>query len=103
MSTEVTEQGWFSRIGGAIKGVVIGGILFIAGFPVLYKNEQNSVRNIRTIEEAKKNAVSVDGASVDASREGALVHLTGEATPADTLKDETFGVASKAIRLSRTP
>lgn len=101
MSTEVTEQGWFSRIGGAIKGVVIGGILFIAGFPVLYKNEQNSVQNIRTIEEAKKNAVTVDGASVDATREGALVHLTGEATPADTLTDEAFGVSSKAIRLSR--
>ena len=36
--TETTTESWGSRLGGSIKGVLIGGALFIAGFPVLFYN-----------------------------------------------------------------
>ena len=37
--TEVTSQSWFGRIGGAIKGILIGFILLIVGVGLLFWNE----------------------------------------------------------------
>ena len=28
--TEVTSQSWFSRLGKAFKGIILGGVLFLA-------------------------------------------------------------------------
>ena len=41
---EITSESWLSRIGGAIKGVVIGLVLFIAAFPFLFWNEGRAVK-----------------------------------------------------------
>lgn len=101
MSVVVTERGWFSRIGGAIKGMLVGLILFIIGFPVLYKNEQNSVRNIRTIAEVGKTAAEVDPGQPDPALSGKLVHLTGETSTLEPLRDPIFAVQSAAVRLVR--
>ena len=37
--TEVTGQSWFSRLTGAITGVLIGIVLFLISFPLLWWNE----------------------------------------------------------------
>ncbi len=39
--TETTRESWGSRLGGSLRGVVIGLALFIAGFPLLFWNEGN--------------------------------------------------------------
>jgi hypothetical protein len=46
--------------------------------------------------------VSVAFDSVDASREGALVHVSGLATTTETLADDEFGVSAPALTLVRT-
>ena len=47
--TEVTSQSWLSRIGGAIKGVLMGFVLFILAFPLLFWNEGRAVTTYKTL------------------------------------------------------
>ncbi len=39
--TEITSESWFSRIGDAIKGIVIGLVLFIVAFKYFIGNPDN--------------------------------------------------------------
>ena len=100
--TETTTESWGSRLGSSIKGVVIGFALFIAGFPVLFWNEGDSVKTAKAIDEGEGACISVESnASVDQEMEGKLVHMSGKADTKDVLTDDTFGVSATAIRLER--
>jgi hypothetical protein len=99
--TEVTQQSWFSRIGGAVKGVVVGFILFLLAFPLLFWNEGRAVKRQKTLEEGAGAVVSIAADSVDGNLEGKLVHLTGRAETDAVLTDPEFGVSSNAIKLTR--
>lgn len=100
--TEITSQGWLSRIGGALKGLVIGLILFVVAFPVLFWNEGRAVERFKTLEEGGGSVISVSSAAIDPVNEGKMIHLTGMATSDETLSDEIFGVSAVAIKLKRT-
>ncbi len=100
--TEFSQQSWLSRLGGAIVGVLIGLVLSLVAFPLLFWNEGRAVRNARTLEEGETAVVSVPAERVDPANEGRLVHVTGEATTSETLRDPEFRVsAASAIRLRR--
>ena len=100
--TETTTESWGSRLGGSIRGVIVGLALFIGGFPVLFWNEGNSVKTAKAIDEGEGACISVDSnAQVDAENEGKLVHMTGKADTKDVLSDATFGVSATAIKLKR--
>lgn len=99
--TETTSEGWFSRIGGAIKGVLLGMVLAIAAFPLLFWNEGRAVRTAKSLAEGRGAVVTVASERVDPGNEGKLVHTTGRAKTADTVADPVFGVADKALRLKR--
>ena len=100
--TETTTESWGSRLGGSIRGVIVGLALFIGGFPVLFWNEGNSVKTEKAIDEGEGVCISVDSnAQVDAENEGKLVHMTGKADTKDVLSDATFGVSATAIKLKR--
>jgi hypothetical protein len=99
---EVEEEGWLSRIGGAIKGVLIGLVLFGIAFPLLWWNEGRAVDTALTIDTVEKEAVTVPADSVDASKDGKLVHLNGQAATTETLTDKECGVTvANGIRLER--
>jgi tetratricopeptide (TPR) repeat protein len=99
--TEITQESWFSRIGGAIKGIVIGLVLFIAAFPTLFWNEGRAVREYKTLNEGAGNVITLPQATVSAGNEGRLVHVTGMAETDETLVDPEFSVAVNAIKLRR--
>ena len=100
--TETTTESWGSRLGGSIRGVLIGLALFISGFPVLFWNEGNSVKTARAIDEGKGACISVDSNDkVDAENDGKLVHMSGKADTKDVLSDDVFGISATAIRLKR--
>ncbi len=99
--TEITEESWFSRIGGAIKGIVIGLVLLIAAFPILFWNEGRAVREYKTLNEGAGNVITLPQATVSAGNEGRLVHVTGRAETDETLVDPEFSVAVNAIKLRR--
>ncbi len=102
--TETTTESWGSRLGGSIKGVAIGGALFIAGIPLLFWNEGRAVKTAKALEEGASVCVQLPNAdSIDATMDGKLVHVTGTAVTDEQLADDLFtGLNPKAIRLTRT-
>ena len=101
--TETTTESWGSRLGGSIRGVLFGGLLFIAGFPVLFWNEGNSVKTARAIDEGEGACISLESnEKIDQEMNGKLVHMSGKADTKDVLADDQFGVSVTAIRLERS-
>jgi hypothetical protein len=99
--SRVTSRSWGDRLAESIKGVLVGILLFLVSFPVLFWNEGRAVHRAQALAEGKANRVEGDVAKVDPSIDGRLVHLTGDATTKDVLRDDTFGVEANALRLNR--
>jgi hypothetical protein len=99
--TETTTQSWFSRMGNAFKGIVLGAILLCVGFYLLFWNEGRAVATYKALQEGAGIVVSIPADKVDPKTEGKLVHVTGMATTEDTLTDPDFGVSATAIKLQR--
>lgn len=99
--TEVTSQSWFSRLGNAFKGIIVGLILVVIAFPLLFWNEGRAVKRYKTLKEGGGAVISVSADKVDAANQGKLVHMTGLATTEETLTDTSFGVSAQAIKLMR--
>ena len=99
--TEVANESWLGRIGGALTGIVIGAVLFMAAFPVLFWNEGRAVRRYQTLNEGAGTVISLPEARVSAEYDGQLVHVSGEATTDEIVTDPEFGVAVNAIKLQR--
>lgn len=100
--SETTTTGWFSRIGNSIKGILFGVLLFIVAFPVLFWNEGRAVKRAIDLNEGLGAVVSVNPDSFNASNDGKLVHMTGEAETDETLIDQKFGISvENGIHLQR--
>ncbi|MBF0374471.1 MAG: TMEM43 family protein [Alphaproteobacteria bacterium] len=97
--TEVTTQGWGSRISGALGGMVVGLILFLIAFPLLFWNEGRAVDTARALAEGRAAVISVESSAVVAANEGRLVHLTGQlATPDRLAPAEAMPEAALKLR-----
>jgi hypothetical protein len=97
--SEVTSQSWGGRLMESIKGVVAGGALFIAAFPVLWMNEGCSVDTAKGLEEGAKIAISIDLSKVSSDNNGKLIQGSGTASTSDRISDSKFGINLSAIRL----
>jgi hypothetical protein len=100
--TEVSEQSWFSRIGNAFKGILVGLLLFILSFPIIIFNENRAVNTTVGLKQAQGLVLTVPAVPVSADNDGKLVHFTAIATTEDILKDADFGMELNAIRLARS-
>lgn len=85
--TESVTTGYGSRIMESIKGVVIGFILFVASFGLLYWNEGRV--DLSTI---AKTAVAIPSApvSTDAGMQGKLISTTGVVKSDETIGDGLY-------------
>jgi hypothetical protein len=93
-----SSSSWFSRIGKAFGGILVGLILLIV---LLFWNEGRAVKTYNTLKEGQGIVIDVSADSVDSAHEGKLVHLTADATTEETLADEEFGISANVIRLRR--
>ncbi|MFO0891373.1 MAG: TMEM43 family protein [Isosphaeraceae bacterium] len=98
---ERSSESWISRIGKAFVAIPIGLLLFLGSFVLLFWNEGRAVKTANGLEEGKDSVVSAAPGTIDPENDGKLVHLTGEATVDETLKDPVFGVSARAISLRR--
>ncbi len=98
----VTNQSWFSRIKESFVGILIGLLLFLAAFPVLFLNEGRALKTAKGLEEGARSVVSVEADVIDKTMDKKLVHVTGEATTVEELDDSAFNVIINAVALRRT-
>ncbi|TSC72254.1 MAG: hypothetical protein G01um101470_377 [Parcubacteria group bacterium Gr01-1014_70] len=100
MFTETTTTGYGSRIVNSIKGVVIGFILFVVSFGVLYWNEGRvDLSNIaKTATE-----ISAQTQNTDASLNGKLVSASGvvNSEPEQVISDNLFLKPDKFMAVER--
>jgi hypothetical protein len=99
--TKVTNVSWFSRIQNSLKGILVGIVLFVASFPLLFWNEGRSVKTAKSLAEGAASVVSIKPDKVDAANDMKLVHLTGPANTDEILTDSEFGISTPAIKLAR--
>lgn len=101
MTTVTTRTNIFKRLGGSIKAIGFGILLFFIAFPVLFLNEGRAVKTARALAEGAAAVVSIDANNPGQAGDGALVHFTGEATTDEVLEDPLFGARVQALRLER--
>ncbi|HEX6861585.1 MAG TPA: TMEM43 family protein [Thermoanaerobaculia bacterium] len=99
--TVTTSKSWFSRLAESIKSVLVGLILFVASFPILFWNEGRAVKTARSLEEGSGAVVSVSPDLVAAGNEGKLVHVTGPISTDGPVVDGDLGVQATAVKLVR--
>lgn len=103
--TEVSSKSWFSRLSGALGGIVTGFILVILACGVLFWNEGRAVKTERALSEGAGSVISIDAVAVDVGNEGKLVHISGpvsvQAAPTDPLFAALM-LPDNTIRISRS-
>lgn len=98
-----TQQSWFSRLGNAFKGILVGFVLLIAAVALLWWNEGRSVLTAHGLKEGARLVISVSADQVDPTNEGKLVHTSGPVQTEGELADPDFSFMKvKALVLSRS-
>jgi hypothetical protein len=89
------------KIGDSIKGVVGGFILIVIAVILLWWNEGNNVKNLKTTAEMEKIVIDVGSDAVDKNNEGKLIATHGKLINEETLTDSVFNVSIKTPKLVR--
>lgn len=89
-------------MGDSLGGALIGLLLFVVAFPLLFWNEGRAVRRAQDLAHGKDSVVSVKADPPDPKHAGKLVHVAGSAKATKPVVDPTFGVGVQALRLGRT-
>ncbi len=95
----VETEGYGTRLVQSIKGVLLGVILFLVSFPLLWWNEGRAVQTTKSLKEGSSIVVSVT--KLDPVNEGKLVHFTGQAKTDEWIADPELGVNVQGLRLAR--
>ena len=94
--TSVEEKGLGTNLVDSIKGVAVGGLLFIVSFIVLWMNEGR----VDLSEVAKKSAVA-NPASIDSGLNGKFVSVTGDLKTDEKIGDPELLHPGNYLRLHR--
>uniref|UniRef100_A0A7S3LBY3 Uncharacterized protein n=1 Tax=Amphora coffeiformis TaxID=265554 RepID=A0A7S3LBY3_9STRA len=104
--TQVTEEGYGERLKQSCAGMAIGVVLFFASFVVLVWNEGRTVKRARDIDEGRELVLDLNLTSVFANEDSRfnqqLVHITGDLSTPDALRDPIFGVGVPMAAMSDT-
>ena len=98
---ETTSRSWRQRMGGSLRGILVGLLMIAVGIGVLFWGEGRAVRRAKALKEGASTVISVDGSGPAAANEGKLVHFSGNATSVAILRDPLFGVESDDLKLER--
>ncbi|MEM6903698.1 MAG: hypothetical protein AAF556_10725, partial [Pseudomonadota bacterium] len=106
MVTKYTEVVSSTGLAGNIKrrgkGAVVGILLFVLAFPLLWWNEGQLKEQHEGLDWLKTNTVSIDPQEAAANTNGQSVHLVGTPKTDETISDQRFGLALNGLlRLKR--
>ena len=101
MSEAVSPESWFRCLGESNKAIVAGVVIFLAAFPLLWWNEGRAIQTAKTLKGGATAVHETTGDRVNPEQDCKVVHLTGEATTDEVLKDPQFHISANAIRLTR--
>ena len=100
---ETTQQGFLSRIGGSIIGLLFGPILVIGAVALLWWNEGRAVEAIVGLASAAGQTVEASAIEIAPANEGRLVHVVGPATASAAIADPDLGVSlTGQVAVART-
>ena len=100
--TTTTSTSWAKRLTSALAGVLIGLALFAGSFTLLTWNEGRSIARYKTLDEGRSLVVSASADSLDASKNGKLIHVSGFTKSPYIVQDPVFGTSADALKLRRT-
>ena len=89
------------KIGNSFSGIIGGIIFIIIGVVLLWWNEGNNVRNLKTTAELSKTYINVSSDKVDPQNEGKLIATNGKVTNEQELSDSLFNITVKTPLLKR--
>ncbi len=101
MVQEVTTSSWFSRIGNAFVGILVGIALIIGSFMLVFWNEGNGLHKAQSLKQTEKMLVTTPISPIDKKNELKVVYFSGLATTDESLKDSLLEIDTKAIKLDR--
>ncbi|MBU1345844.1 MAG: TMEM43 family protein [Alphaproteobacteria bacterium] len=99
--TVTTNTSWFSRVGSAFAGVLVGLILIVVCVGGLAWNEGNAVKTARGLTEGAGLVIEAEASPILPANDQALVHVTGEVAVTEPLTDPEFGVSGTGVKLAR--
>lgn len=99
--TEKSSTSWISRLGGSIKSIFFGLLLFLGSMILMWYNEGRAVKTAKGLKEGGAEVVTVSSTAVDPANNGKLVHVSGRLTTNDVLLDDQFGIKVNALKLKR--
>lgn len=97
MFTKTSNISYGKNIKNSFGGAVLGFILFIASFVLLWWNEGHSVMQIKKADYINKNAVAVASDTVDRQNDNALISTSGEAVTNETLNDGLISIQNALV------
>ncbi|MBX9706929.1 MAG: TMEM43 family protein [Caulobacteraceae bacterium] len=100
-TTVTTNTSWFSRVGSAFAGVIIGIVLIFACVWGLAWNEGNAIKVEKGLNEGAGLVVEVAASPIDPAKDQQLVHVVGDVAVTAPLTDGQFGVTATGVRLDR--
>lgn len=85
-----------------LGSILVGIILIIAGTILLWWNEGNNVKNIKTITEVSKKVIEVDSSTINPENNGKLISTNGDLIVEDKkVYDNIFGIGTKSAKVKR--
>jgi hypothetical protein len=101
--TETTSQGFGSRFGSSLAGLLIGPLLIIGAIVLLWWNEGRAVEAIVGLKDAASQVVEADASGPSPANKNKLVHVTGEATAQSPIEDSDVGLTfDDQVAVART-
>jgi len=95
--TETNRISYGGNIKNAFGGMIIGFILFIASFFILWINEGHSAHQIQIADYIYKNAIPVTAESVNRANDNKLISTSAEAKTQETLSDNNISLNSVLV------
>lgn len=99
--TETVDAGVGSRLASSLSGMLVGIVLFLASFAVLWWNEGNVIAEKNALEEMRRSLVKTDVSKPNPKHEGKLVHATNKLSSSEKLGDAPYLAPGPYLSVAR--